>query len=235
MNSGPLQKTKFRHAGDCGLLVEYGDTIDLAVHQKIRSMVHILKMTPLPGVREVIPAYRSILVRYDPLRIKPSELETHLIMLGDKIEFTCFPRPRTIDIPVCYGGEFGPDLADVAEHNALSVEDVIQIHTEAVYLIYMVGFSPGFPFLGGLSERLHTPRLETPRTSVPAGSVGIANNQTGIYPLNSPGGWRLIGRTPLRLFAPEKKDPFLYQPGDHLKFRSISAQEYQKLAQGAVQ
>jgi len=140
------------------------------------------------------------------------------------------PAPKTVHIPVCYGGRFGPDIEFVAQTNHLSVEEVIRLHCEPEYLIYMVGFTPGFPFLGGLPPALHTPRLKTPRSLVPAGSVGIANAQTGIYPLASPGGWQLIGRTPKKLFAPQRPNPFLYQAGDRIKFEPISAQDFTRLA-----
>ena len=130
---------------------------------------------------------------------------------------------------MCYGGKFGPDIETVENTANLCKEDVIRLHSEPEYLIYMVGFTPGFPFLGGLNEKLFTPRLKTPRMKVPKGSVGIANNQTGIYPLSSPGGWQIIGRTPLKLFAPQRKNPFLYKAGDKIKFIPISRQEYEKL------
>jgi len=136
-----------------------------------------------------------------------------------------------VEIPVCYGGEFGPDIQFVAEHNSITTDDVVRIHSGAEYQIYMIGFTPGFPFLGGLPKKLHTPRLETPRSFVPKGSVGIANNQTGIYPLASPGGWQLIGKTPLKLFTPERSNPFIYKTGDRIKFKPISAEDYIRLAE----
>jgi len=142
------------------------------------------------------------------------------------------PPPKESVIPVCYGGEFGPDIAFVAAHNHIGTDDVIRLHSEPSYPIYMLGFSPGFPFLGGLSEKLHTPRLTSPRTRVPAGSVGIANNQTGIYPIASPGGWQLIGRSPVRLFDPQRPEPFLLCAGDTLRFEPITPGEYQRRAVG---
>jgi len=140
------------------------------------------------------------------------------------------PPPRQVEIPVCYGDDYGPDINFVAESNLMTVEEVINIHSAGDYLIYMVGFTPGFPFLGGLSPKLVTPRLETPRTLVPEGSVGIANAQTGVYPVASPGGWRLIGRTPLKLFAPERENPLLYQAGDRIRFKPISGDEYTRIS-----
>jgi KipI family sensor histidine kinase inhibitor len=229
MQNGLFEKACFRTAGDRGLLVEYGDVIDPAVNSKVRSMAIAIEDNPLKGVIEVIPTYRSLLMIYDPVLTVPAELQNLLETLEARLGDIKIPPPCTVEIPVCYGGEFGPDIDTVADANQLTVSEVIEMHCEPQYLIYMVGFTPGFPFLGGLSEKLHTPRLETPRTLVPEGSVGIANNQTGIYPIASPGGWQLIGRTPIKLFAPRRKNPFLYQAGDRIKFKPIDAEEYTRL------
>ena len=204
-----FQKARIRTAGDRGILVEYGDVIDPDVNNKVRSMAIVMEDNPPAGVTEIIPTYRSLLIIYDPSITHPAKLKKTLGTLEARLDEITIPPPRTVEIPVCYGGEFGPDIDTVADTNNLTVEEVIELHCEPEYLIYMVGFTPGFPFLGGLSEKLHTPRLETPRTLVPEGSVGIANNQTGIYPIASPGGWQLIGRTPLKLFAPWRQNPFL--------------------------
>jgi KipI family sensor histidine kinase inhibitor len=231
MQNGLFAKARFRTAGDRGLLVEYGDVIDPAVNNKVRSMAIAIEGNPLKGVTEVIPTYRSLLMIYDPVMTDTVELQKSLETLEAHLADIQIPPPRTVEIPVCYGGEFGPDIDTVAAAHQLSVSEVIDLHCKPEYLIYMVGFTPGFPFLGGLSEKLHTPRLETPRTLVPEGSVGIANNQTGIYPIASPGGWQLIGRTPVKLFAPRRKNPFLYQAGDRIKFNSISVAEYARLVE----
>ena len=228
MQDGLFEKARFRTAGDRGLLIEYGDVIDPAVNNKVRSMAIAIEDSPLRGVTEVIPTYRSLLMIYDPGMTDPVELQTTLETLEARLGDIKIPPPRTVEIPVCYGGELGPDIDTVADTNRLTVEAVVRLHCEPEYLIYMVGFTPGFPFLGGLSEKLYTPRLETPRTLVPEGSVGIANNQTGIYPIASPGGWQLIGRTPFKLFAPRRKNPFLYQAGDRIKFKPITAEEYKR-------
>ena len=230
MEGGVFGKAKFRIAGDRGLLVEYGETIDPAVNQKVRSMAMVVEKNMPNGVKEIIPTYRSILLLYDPAMTTPALLQETLTEMEERLSCIEIPPPKVVEIPVCYGKEFGPDMDYVAESHDLTVEEVIRIHSEPEYLIYMVGFTPGFPFLGGLPEKLHTPRLETPRTLVPAGSVGIANDQTGIYPIASPGGWQLIGRTPLVLFAPERKNPFLYQAGDRIRFTRISSDEYDRLA-----
>ncbi len=230
MAAGLYQKARFHSAGDRGLLVEYGDGIDPVINNKVRSMAVVIEQDIPDGVLEIIPTYRSLLVVYDPVDTSPDRLKETLAALEENLKHIQIPPPEKIEIPVCYGGEFGPDIEFVAASHQLSVEEVIRIHAEPEYLIYMVGFTPGFPFLGGLPEMLHTPRLETPRTFVPKGSVGIANAQTGIYPVASPGGWQLIGRTPLTLFAPHRENPFLYQAGDMIKFKSISRDEFERMA-----
>lgn len=230
MNNGLLDIPRYRIAGDRGLLVEYGDRIDLAINRKVRSMAVLLDQSPPKGIIEVIPTYRSLLIVYDPVVTEPKTIQTGLEILEERLADIEIPPPQTVEIPVCYGGEFGPDIGFVAESHDLTEGAVIDIHSAAEYPIYMIGFTPGFPFLGGLSKRLHTPRLESPRTHVPAGSVGIANNQTGIYPVASPGGWQLIGRTPLNLFDPSRKNPFLYNTGDRIRFVPISIEAYQQMS-----
>ncbi len=182
MSGGLFEKASFRIAGDRGLLVEYGDSIDPAVNTKVRSMAIVIGQDSPEGVIETIPTYRSLLLVYDPAITNPAKLKKELKTLEAGLAEITIPPPDTVDIPVCYGGDFGPDIEYVAEVHDLTVKEIIQLHCEPEYLIYMVGFTPGFPFLGGLSEKLYTPRLETPRILVPEGSVGIANNQTGITP-----------------------------------------------------
>jgi inhibitor of KinA len=229
MASGLFKKSIFRIAGDRGLLLEYGDAIDPEINRKVRSMAIALDEKKLPGILEYIPTYRSIIIFYDSLLTDASKIEDQVLALEDQLSEISIPPPETVKIPVCYGGDLGPDMEFVAKTHDLMVEDVIRIHSEPEYQIYMIGFTPGFPFLGGLPEVLHTPRLQTPRKVVPAGSVGIANNQTGIYPIDSPGGWQLIGRTPLSLFDPRKPNPFLLKAGDKLKFYPISLEEYHRI------
>ncbi len=230
MKTGLFKNARFRLAGDRGLLVEYGEGIDPVINSKVRSMAAVMEQSAPEGVLEIIPTYRSLLLVYDPAVTNPTLLKEALRRLEQRLGEIRIAPPKTVEIPVCYGGEFGPDIEYVAQFNNLSVQEVIRLHCEPEYLIYMVGFTPGFPFLGGLPEALHTPRLETPRTLVPEGSVGIANAQTGIYPVASPGGWRLIGRTPKKLFAPQRANPFFYQAGDRIKFFPISAKEFARLA-----
>lgn len=229
MTNGLLDTPRYRIAGDRGLLVEYGDRIDVAINRKVRSMAVLLDQSPPNGIIEVIPTYRSLLIVYDPAETEPKTIQTGLETLEGRLDDIEIPPPKTVEIPVCYGGEFGPDIGFVAKSHDLTEDAVIGIHSGTEYPIYMIGFTPGFPFLGGLSEKLHTPRLESPRTHVPAGSVGIANNQTGIYPVASPGGWQLIGQTPLNLFDPTRKNPFLYNTGDRIRFVPISAETYRQM------
>lgn len=220
-----------RIAGDTGLLVEFGEGIDPDVNEKVRALADSVRKKPLNGIIEIIPTYRSLLFVYDPERIRPAQLTDYIETLDSNIENSMARGFKVVEIPVCYGGEYGPDMETVKKSAGLSIEEVIQLHSRPEYLIYMVGFTPGFPFLGGLEKRLFTPRLTTPRTLVPEGSVGIANNQTGIYPVASPGGWQIIGRTPLKLFAPHREPPFLYKAGDRIKFVPISRERYEHLMQ----
>lgn len=230
MQNGLFKEPLFRIAGDRGLLVEYGDVIDPDINNKVRSMAIVMEKETPEGVLETIPTYRSLLIIYNPATTNLAKLKKEILALEERISEIKIPLPDTVEIPVCYGREFGPDIRFVAEHNSITADDVIRIHSGVEYQIYMIGFTPGFPFLGGLPEALYTPRLETPRFIVPEGSVGIANNQTGMYPVTSPGGWQLIGRTPIRLFAPECSNPFIYKVGDRIRFKPISAEDYTRLA-----
>jgi inhibitor of KinA len=229
MSDTMYDKARFRYSGDRALLVQYGQGVDLEVNDKVRRMAELIRSNRLPGIQAVVPSYCTLSVVYDPLLISPAQLQDQLHGLEKELARIQIAPPRTVEIPVCYGGDLGPDIAFVARHNSLTVDEVVQIHSTTVYHIYAVGFAPGFCYLGGLDAQLRTPRLETPRTLVPAGSVGIAENQTGVYPLDSPGGWRLIGRTPLRLFAPERMNPFLYQAGDKIRFTPISREAYGRM------
>ncbi|MCP4344879.1 MAG: 5-oxoprolinase subunit PxpB [Desulfobacterales bacterium] len=231
MKNGMYQKPLFRIAGDRGLLAEYGNIIDPDINARVRTVAIAITKEPPVGVLEIIPSYRSLVIIYDPFRTTISALKDALLAIEKRISEIKIPPPETVEIPVCYGHEFGPDIEFVAGTHDLTADDVVKIHSDPLYPIYMIGFTPGFPFLGGLSERLHTPRLATPRTSVPAGSVGIANNQTGIYPITSPGGWQIIGRTPLKLFDPERSNPFLLKAGDMLKFKPVPLEEFHSLAE----
>ncbi|MBN2568739.1 MAG: 5-oxoprolinase subunit PxpB [Deltaproteobacteria bacterium] len=234
MSNGLYETPRLSVVGDRGLLVEYGDTIDPIINKKVISMAMGLEQDTPPGVIEIIPSYRCLLIVYDPSVTNASALQESLSSLEKLLTEIEIPPPQRVEIPVCYGGEFGPDIKFVAKHNGLTVDNVIRLHSETEYQIFMIGFSPGFPYLGVLPKELHTPRQKTPRTQVLAGSVGIANEQTGIYPVTSPGGWQLIGRTPLKLFDLERSNPFLYKAGDRIKFKSISPEEYRRLAKKGI-
>ena len=226
-----MNETLFLPAGDSAVNVEFGRTIDPEINKKIRSLSDSLSRKPIRGVTECIPTFRSLLVCYDPLQTDGEALIKKLKKRIDKLDSAASVSKRVFKIPVCYGGEFGEDIAFVASHAGLTEQEVIDIHTSRDYLIFMLGFLPGFAYLGDLDKRLHTPRLSNPRTSIPAGSVGIGGEQTGIYPLASPGGWQLIGRTPVRPYDPEAEQPILYSAGDYIRFFSVDEQEYRRIEQ----
>ena len=180
------------------------------------------------GIDAVVPTYRSLMIYFNPLQVSRNEIKNRVekIHTGMSADLSEEQQSRVVYIPTCYGGEFGPDLPFVANHTGLEPAEIIRIHASTAYKLYMIGFTPGFPYLGGMSEKIAAPRLEKPRTCIPAGSVGIAGTQTGLYPMESPGGWQLIGRTPIRVFNPEAENPFIYAAGDYLKFEPVTAEEY---------
>jgi len=207
-----------RPLGDSTCLVHLGDQIDLATNRCVHALATLIEASPLSGVIETIPAYATLLVHYDPLETDYASVADWIQGLLDQVTANVSRTPRLIEVPVRYGGENGPDLEAVAAATGLSPAGVVRIHTQTEYTVYMMGFTPGFPYMGTLDPRLVLPRLETPRTRVPAGTVAIAGEQTGIYPLDSPGGWHLLGRTSLCLFDPTDKMPFLFAPGDVVRF-----------------
>ena len=224
---------RFVDAGESCLVVELGDRINVALNLQVRALCLAVERAGLAGVQEAVPTYRSLAIYYDPLRIGRGALKENIDELLcstlDQVEH----KSRVVEIPTVYGGECGPDLEFVARHTGLSEHEVICLHTEPLYHVYMLGFTGGFPYLGGLSERLSVPRFHTPRLKVPAGSVGIAGTQTGVYPLESPGGWRIIGRTSLCLFDPSRRIPTLILPGDKVRFVRIPQRESQETATAA--
>lgn len=220
------KNVKYVPSGDNCLLMEFGNSITPEINGKIRSMIGKLEDLDSDYIREVLPTYRSISVFYDPQKIKFSKLVENLKEIEEDLGETDSGEFRVIELPTVYGGEYGPDIEYVASHNGISVDEVIKLHTSVDYLVYMLGFTPGFSYLGGLDERIHTPRLENPRVKIPAGSTGIAGSQTGIYPIDSPGGWQLIGRTPVKLYNPLDEPPVLLRAGDYVRFVQISEKEY---------
>lgn len=231
MASGLSPPTRFRISGDRALLAVYGEGVDPAVNERVRRMAALVDDLHHPAIEAVVSSYCTLALHYNPQAIGCAELADLLRDLERQLATAVIPEAALVEIPVCYGGEFGPDLDFVAAHNHLDPEEVIRRHSGASYRIYAIGFAPGFCYLGGLDPRIHAPRLITPRLQVAAGSVGIAGSQTGVYPLASPGGWQLIGRTPLCLFAPEREQPVPYRPGDTVRFRPISVEEFARLAQ----
>ena len=206
--------------GDGAFLVELGEVFDLTLNDRVHQLAHTIEQ--FPGVVAVVPGYASLLVEYE-LPLLPSQALLLSIESAIRKEQALTPKDPShiIEIPTHYGGEFGPDLEFVAHHDNLTTRQVIEFHTLTTYQVFMIGFAPGFPYLGILPEEIAAPRLETPRKSVPAGSVGIAGRQTGIYPRNSPGGWRLIGRTDVKLFDALQDPPILLSPGDQVRFVAV--------------
>ena len=213
---------RFLPAGDAAIVVELGDAISPAINRRVRSLSHALENGSVPGVFDFLPTYRSVLVYYDPLSASPDAVKSQIARLLQSPDAEAAANPRVALIPILYGGDMGPDIAFVASHAGITEQEVVDIHSATDYLIYMMGFSPGFAYLGGLDQRLTTPRLESPRTQIPAGAVGIAESQTGVYPVASPGGWQLIGRTPLKLFDPARNPPALLSAGDYVRFTPLA-------------
>ncbi len=214
-----------RYLGDRGLLVELGSGIDPAVNRRVQQLQQRLAHENIGGVVETVPAYRSLLVVYDPLQAAPEVLKRRIAGLC-RFDAAAPPEEHDIfEIPVVYGGEEGPDLDAVSAYHGLAREDVIRLHSGRVYRVYMIGFTPGYPYMGELPEALNTPRRDTPRTHIPKGSVAIAQRQTGIYPVVSPGGWQIIGRTKVVLFDARRETPSLLTMGDQVRFIPVSAEE----------
>jgi inhibitor of KinA len=216
---------RFLSAGDRAFVVEFGDRVDRALSEEVLRLAAGLRSRELGGVTETVPTFRSLMVHYDPLVTSRAALEGAIASLFDRA-----PEPRALAtlwrVPVCYEGEFAPDLAEVARLTGLAPGDVAALHSEVRYHVYMLGFLPGFPYMGDLPERLALPRRADPRVRVPAGSVSIATNLTAIYPYESPGGWHLIGTTPVRLFDIERASPALLTPGDAVLFEPIDARAF---------
>ncbi len=221
-------------AGDAALVVEFEDRIDPAINARAIAIAEGLRAAALAGVRDIVPTYRSVTVYFDPLRTPVEGLVDRLAHAAAAATGRQTAPRDPVRVPVCYGGPFGPDLAHVAVAAGLDEGAVVALHAAITYRVFMLGFVPGFAYMGLVDARIATPRHETPRTRVPAGSVGIAGSQTGIYPAATPGGWQLIGRTPLKPFDPARTEPFLFKPGDAVRFEPIAPDTYTRLAGGAV-
>ena len=228
-------EANIKSLGDSALIVQLGEGIDTIIHEKVKNLSLLLTNNPFKGFIELVPAYNNITVYYNPYIVRMSQkgsltafdqVSSYINHLLQKIKINKNENPRVVTIPVCYGGEYGPDLENVAQYHNMSPEEVIRIHSGSECLVYMLGFAPGFPFMGGMDPRIATPRKDTPSLSIKPGSVGIAGKQTGIYPLETPGGWQIIGSTPLNLFLPHISPPTLLQAGDKIRFIPISPSDY---------
>jgi inhibitor of KinA len=225
---GLYSKIRFLLMGDRALLLEFGDEISREINGKVRRLTLAIQSEAIPGILEVVPTYRSLLVLYNPLVLSIKDLKKKLESIEEGLQHSPSPEPKLNRIPVVYGGKHGPDLEFVAGYHHTVPEEIIELHCSRPYLIYLIGFMPGFPYMGELPEGLVTPRLQSPRLSVLAGSVAIAQKQTGVYPVESPGGWQILGRTPVRMFDPLKDPPAFLRMGDLVQFYPIGEKEFEE-------
>lgn len=220
------EKPKFLFCGDTALTIEIDNTINPETNDKIISLCDFIESENISGIYETLPTYCSLTVFYNPLNFDMNKFISFIEERFDQTTYKENLKEKVIEIPVIYGGDYGPDLIRVCEHNTLTPNEVIKIHCQQKYLVYMLGFTPGFPYLGGMNDKISTPRLDVPRKTITSGSVGIAGNQTGIYPVESPGGWNIIGQTPFQLFNPNLDSPTLLKAGDYIKFKPIDEKTY---------
>ncbi len=225
-----ISKYKYKPSGDSGIIVTVGQNISEAINREVVRFAQAIEELHSDGIKEMIPTYQSLLVIYDPLKISFDSLLLDLKSIESNIKINGMEKTEVIHIPTLYGSKYGLDLEYVSEYNQLSPKEVIALHSSEVYRVYMLGFTPGFPYLGGMNEKIATPRLEIPRMKIEAGSVGIAGNQTGVYPIESPGGWQIIGRTPLKLFDIENEPIFSIKAGQYIKFDPINEAEYEDIS-----
>ena len=227
-----LKEIKIIHAGDSAVFCRISNDIDPGISRRIVAFHKLVSSMKQQGIIESVPSYTGLTVYYNPLIISDLEIKS---ILSDQYNSITNEVPgskeRMLKIPVCYDKEFSPDISFVAENHNLDIRDVVELHTASTYLVYMIGFTPGFPYMGGLDKRLETPRKKEPRTKIYAGSIGIAGKQTGIYPIDSPGGWQIIGKTPLRLYEQSRTSPFLFKAGDMVSFYQISIREYNSISE----
>lgn len=224
-----MHNIQYLNFGDRAITIELGKTVSTDVNQKVRAMYLAILQQDIPGIISVNPTYRSITVEYQPHIIMHGDLINKLKKLELEIEDMKLPQPNILIVPTLYGSNYGPDMQNVMQKNNLTEKEVITLHTSEDYLVYMLGFTPGFAFLGGMDERLETPRLATPRVKIKGGTVGIAGKQTGIYSIDSPGGWQLIGHTPIRMYDANRENPILHKSGDYIRFRKINEYEYEQI------
>jgi len=226
MSAPAADLARFQPASDQSLLVYFGQQITLEAHQHVMRLLRLLESEPVAGIRNLHPAYCSLLIQFDALKLAHDGLERILRPYLDRLEDVHLPEPQRVEIPVCYGGEYGPDLDEIAAMHNMTPAQVIELHTSVAYEVYFLGFVPGFAYLGELPPALVTPRLAAPRRRVPAGSVGIAGSQTGVYPFATPGGWRLLGRTPIQMFQPNRSAMSLLSIGDRVRFVPITQEQF---------
>lgn len=220
---------KYLPLGDTAFLIKLGNDISPETHHKVQNLKQVIERKRIQGVIDLTPAYNEIMISYNPDIFTYKELLETLEDIKQNEISKVNESQKVLHIPVCYDKEFAIDIDIVASTNGISVKDVVRFHTSKEYLVYMLGFTPGFCYLGGMDDRIATPRKEVPRTLIETGSVGIAGKQTGIYPIESPGGWQIIGKTPLNLFKPESEPHFLIEPGNYLKFYAISKPEFETI------
>lgn len=226
-----LEKSIFP-LGDRAYLIIFRPEVSPVIQKKVAFLERRIRQQEVAGIVETVPGYHSLAVYYDPVSLPCDKVLSMLEKLLEDDESVIPPEEdyvKIVEIPTLYGNDYGPDLVDVARHCGMTSEEVIENHSSRTYLVYFIGFTPGFPYLGGMDQRLKTPRLAEPRLKIPAGSVGIAGEQTGIYPVDSPGGWRIIGRTPVPLYQPQKKPPTLLEAGDYVRFVPIKEEMYFRL------
>jgi len=221
---------RFLPAGDLALSVELGDDISVDVNTRVRALEFLIEQKAVAGVVETVPSYCALQVYYDPVVIGYDALCRALTPLVEQAAATTMPPAREVELPCCYGGDLGPDLDAAARRLALSVDELVRLHVGAEYLVYFIGFTPGLPYMTGAPPQLTIPRLDTPRVKVPAGSIGIGGIQCCIYSVDSPGGFWLLGRTPLRLYDPAAAEPILLKPGDRVRFRGVDRAEFDDIA-----
>lgn len=222
---------KIYPVGDIALSVDFGNVIEEKTNDKVMELEKAMQKAQIPGILEMVPSYRALMVQYDPMLISYQQLTERIIELNQTLQAGSSVQSKKLIrlIPCCYGGEYGEDLKGMETITGFSQEEIIRIHAGMDYKIYMLGFLPGFVYLGGMDERIAAPRLDTPRTAIPAGSVGIGGKQTGVYPIASPGGWRLIGTTPVKFYDPIAEEPILCKAGEYIRFVPVTPEEYVKI------